>query len=265
MIKKLYAVSLIDRLKGGTTKPCIMEVCDENGNNKNHYVVKIFTQKDETQVQATVKEFIANQLAIEFDLCVPDAALVFVREEIIKELQEQYNYTDIKIGWYFATLYLTNIIEYQKGFTTTKTNLEVQQKVFAFDMLIQNRDRRIGKPNCFTKNGECYLIDHELSLEITKSYDYYIKQGEYQNLAIGYAIHDREHIFYNTLKSKKASNFDEFQLYLHQLNLSMLTKVVTFLATERILIDVFENIEPYLQAIKRDSTNFCQTLKHIVS
>jgi hypothetical protein len=263
-MEKLYASALINKLKGGTTQPFIMEVCDKNGNYKGNYVVKIFTQKDEAQGQATVKEFIANQLAIEFDLLVPDSALVSVKKELIIELKEKYGYSDIIYGCYFATNYIDNITDYQKGFTTRKIDIEIQQNIFAFDMLIQNRDRRIGKPNCFVKKGECYLIDHELSLEITESYKQYYLQCEWQNLAVGYEIKDREHIFYETLKSNKGVNFDEFQLYLHNIPLNNVIKIVNLLSDEGIVVEIFDSIEPYLQDAKKDSAKFCETLKRIL-
>lgn len=263
-MEKLYASALINRLRGGTTHPFMMEVCDKNGNYKGNYVVKIFTQKDERQVQATAKEFIANQLAIEFDLCVPDAALVWVREELIIELIKNCGYRDIIAGWYFATNYIDNIIDYQRGFTTRKIDIEIQQNIFAFDMLIQNKDRRIGKPNCFVKNGECYLIDHELSLQITESYKQYNQQCEWQGLAVGYEIKDREHIFYETLKSNKSVNLSEFQLYLHNISFNTVEKTVNLLADEGIVVEIFDSIEPYLQDAKKDSAKFCETLKRIL-
>jgi hypothetical protein len=263
-MEKFYASALINRLRGGTTHPFMMEVCDKNGNYKGHYVVKVFTQKDEKQVQATAKEFIANQLAIEFDLCVPDAALVWVRKEIIIELKEKCGYRDIIAGWYFATNYIDNIIDYQKDFTTKKISVLIQQNIFAFDMLIQNKDRRIGKPNCFVKDGECYLIDHELSLQITESYKQYYQQCEWQGLAIGYEIKDREHIFYETLKSNKGVNFDEFQLYLHNISLNSVIKIVNLLADEGIVVEIFDSIEPYLQDAKKNSAKFSETLKRIL-
>lgn len=74
-MKKLYASALLEtKLRGGTTLPCLMKVYDSNNIYQGEWVVKVFKQKNETQLQATSKEFIVNQLAIEFDLDVPEAA-----------------------------------------------------------------------------------------------------------------------------------------------------------------------------------------------
>ncbi len=269
-MKELYASALLkSNLEGGTTLPCLMEVCDNTGVYQGEWIVKVFKQKNETQLQATSKEFIANQLAIEFDLDVPEAALVFVRKEIIEELIKVYNYHDIKEGWYFATNYIKDIIQYQQSFTSRKIDVESQETIFAFDMLILNRDRKIEKPNCFMHNKSLFLIDHELSLNITIKDDYqaYKKNIEWQGIATGNKNKRKEHIFYKNLrkKRKKNSNFAAFQEYLRTLKLNKVQNVVSRLEDREIEVGDFTGIELYLEEAKKDSLNFCEILKRILS
>lgn len=42
------------------------------------------------------------------------------------------------------------------------------ESIYAFDVLIRNVDRRLGKPNILLKNESYYLIDYESSLHIPK-------------------------------------------------------------------------------------------------
>lgn len=75
---------LEDALTGGTTRP--MLVIGENG---KIYVLKIFSKRDASQRSYTVAEALANLLAKEFDLNVPDAAYMIIDPQLIQILQHQ--------------------------------------------------------------------------------------------------------------------------------------------------------------------------------
>lgn len=81
----LYTATTIEQsgVLGGTTLPCIMTVVDDNYIPIGQYVVKVFGQKHIKQYNPTKKEVFANILAQEFDLNVPQAALIHVQQPLI--------------------------------------------------------------------------------------------------------------------------------------------------------------------------------------
>ncbi len=80
--KAVPPVKRIDR--GGSTYPWIVHVQTEIG--LQPYVVKLFTKKHIQQYNPVVKEVLANVLASEFDLSVPQPALIQFDDNFIRTL-----------------------------------------------------------------------------------------------------------------------------------------------------------------------------------
>ena len=95
-------------LKGGSSQPCIVSVCDERGNFlKDSYVIKLFQHHN---LNHTSKEVFASALAPIFDLKTPEPALIEVSHVLIQELkkQEKYKRWDIEEGVFFGCKYIPN-------------------------------------------------------------------------------------------------------------------------------------------------------------
>jgi hypothetical protein len=77
--------------------------------------------------------------------------------------------------------------------------------IFAFDLIIQNPDRRKDKPNLLRKGDELFIIDHEMAF----SFLYALTPDEYPWLGKG-MNYVKEHIFYSGLKGR-ALSWDRLQ------------------------------------------------------
>jgi len=90
--------------------------------------------------------------------------------------------------------------------------LQDASEIFAFDMLIQNPDRRKDKPNLLRKGDELVIFDHEMAF----SFLYALVSDEYpwDGRGMDFAIN---HIFYGGLKGKRLS-WDRMQGALEAVN-----------------------------------------------
>lgn len=261
----IYTAILLEKgnVEGGTTLPCQMIVANNEGKPRGIYIVKVFGQRHIEQYNPTNKEIIANYLAeSEFDLTVPKMAIVQVSQAIINELQQLEGYQNItlKEGHYFGCQYIENTLNYENGIKTSSYEQWELETIFAFDVLIRNYDRRIKKPNILFKNGNFILIDHDLSLDIQKSYNEYKKLDNYKNVIQGLK---GQHIFLEHLQKlhkKTPISFDDFIESLRTLNIGKLYELKTFLENHDFDVTDFEYIINYLQEIKQDLNGFKQLL-----
>jgi hypothetical protein len=250
-------------LIGGTTLPSLMIVCDNVGIIQGTYVVKVFDTKHIEQYNPTNKEIIANYLAGEFDLSVPKMAIIQVPENIIEEMlgKEAYKNKSLKAGFYFGCEYIDNTTSYQEEIKISNDDDWELETIFAFDALIINVDRVLKKPNILFKNGSFILIDHELSLNIERTFEEYKAFDIYRNVLQGTK---GKHIFleFLQLKHKKESiAFDDFMESLRYLNLNKLKQLSIFLKRHHFNIDDFEAIISYLEAVKRNTQDFRNVLQ----
>lgn len=268
------AVDFSDELIGGSSYPFIVMVMNEEGEYiEQPYVVKVFKQRNIEQYQPTNKEFYANALAKAFDIKVPNAALIYVGEDMIENLKKQEKYAnfDLLAGYYYGSEYFKNNALYDKS---KLKDLEEwgADNIFAFDTLIVNVDRRTRKPNILIVDEEYYLIDHELTLNVVKPCNFYM-DIEHLEARWGFFIKkdigkQGEHIFYKVLKehhSKDQITFDEFEGNLRDIDLGgIIASVAEELREREIDVSDAAKIIEYLDCIKENRTDFINLLKALL-
>lgn len=223
MLPVYDAISFVSRVeKGGRTQPWVVLVKEKD--DVRPYVVKFFEVEQEEARHSVVNEVIANALAQEFNLPVPQAALIEISEDFKMTLEHrELSFMDAKderIKFGCRLMEDVNLFNYSlsKYLVQRRVNIET---VFAFDVLIRNRDRNSNKPNLLIDDSKAILIDHELGFEkIDKAAIELAKTG---NIDPKFTDH---HIFLPLLKKAKrptkAAYFDEFGFYLENLKLGQL-------------------------------------------
>lgn len=275
MLPIYKATEIIKRaVEGGTTLPCLMSVIDEDAGEQKECIVKVFGQNHLEQYNPTKKEVLANVLAQEFELPVPVAVLVRVGKDLIAELNkdESYKRVALRAGVYYGCEFIPNCLPFTKDLKTSFFDRDTMEQVFAFDVLIRNYDRRQNKPNILLQNKEVYLIDHDLTLNINRSYQSYKTTGNgYRDVIDGAK---GKHIFLDHLKKLHKNNnftFDWFIENLRLLNLrnlqscnnqlEELSPSVLFNDNE----DDFQPIIDYLEEIKSTPSDFQNLLKELLT
>jgi hypothetical protein len=269
MLPILKAVAIEkSSMPGGSTLPSLMTVKGENGVFYPPYVVKIFKAD---YLGATCREIWANILASEFDLQVPKAALVEVNHKIIRELKlsPKFKNRNIRAGYYFGTEFLSEAHIYTINSDFEQISDSDMIRIFAFDVLIRNADRRIGKPNLLIHKGDPILIDHELSLVFGNKiyHDFDVDDWGFLN-----GGSNMNHIFLEILREKYKNNLIDLSIlldHLRALNPDILKKCVLLLTHN--VLDFEGNdtknvlkISDYLNIVKNNPNIFIQFLKKLL-
>jgi hypothetical protein len=200
---------------------------------------------------------LGNVLASDFGLYSPPAAIINFSDEFRMQLNSECEelLSDLDDRPKFGTEFIDASFLYNQGLSRKETlDLIDPPLLYAFDYFICNRDRNLHKPNLLIKQSQALLIDHEMALEIDRNtienFNQEIWDSRYQH-----------HLFYHFVsKYKDKSNlFDEFLLYLHDVNFRKLDSYFNQLealgfTTQR------ELILEYWQLVQKKSSIFADVL-----
>lgn len=243
--------------KGGHSKPWVVLVNMEG--SPRPYVVKLYKTKDIEARNKMTAEVVGNVLASDFGLYAPPAAIINFSDEfrmqLNNECEELLSDQDMDERPKFGTEFIEASFLYNQGFGRKKTlELIAPPLLYAYDYFICNRDRNLHKPNLLINKGQALLIDHEMALEID--------ENTIGNFADGiWDSRYQHHLFYQFISryKDKSNLFDEFLLYLHELNFRKLDSYFNQLeelgfTTHR------ELILEYWQMIQKKSSIFATVL-----
>jgi len=261
VIEELKFVGIRERLKGGSTKPIVIWAENES-NNIDPYVLKLYKDDYVTNYFTIAKEVIISELAGHFNLPVPKYGLINVNHQL---LEKEYNddYLDkINIGYKFCSYYHEGTLLFNSSLNNRFLKNYDVENVFGFDNLVLNIDRGgfRNKPNLLITDDDFLLIDHEQTLQfydirsIGKEIDFKSKFNSY---------YYNNHIFLNSLKKLKSKSFlfDEFHENLKTLNLNFLDDLYKDL--EKFNVDCGEKstIFAYLNWCKQNRDYIQKSLK----
>jgi hypothetical protein len=149
-------------------------------------------------------EFVAYHLADWLSISTPSPAIAHVSKEFVDAMPDVPAKAAFakSLGLNFATNFLT------PGFSTwpvdkripgnlTQTCLEM----FAFDVLLQNPDRRKDNPNLLWNGDEIYLYDHEMAFSFI--FDAKAKNSPIDSLNAPALKFFTTHVFFLELRKKK--------------------------------------------------------------
>lgn len=163
MITTVKAVTFIKPLRSGRTCPCLM-ICEDDAGGKFEIVVKLRAGIDSGATGLTC-ELLASLLANDLDLIVPKPFIVNVDSrfyEAISDttLAERFRKSQ---GANFGSQYLSAGYTWPQGKSISSSLMQMAADIFAFDLMIQNPDRREDKPNLLRKGDELVIYDHEMA------------------------------------------------------------------------------------------------------
>jgi hypothetical protein len=243
----------------GHTKPWVVLVNTPQG--LASYVTKLYTPAQVNRFHCVTKEVICNVLARDFELRVPDCALIDVPEEFVLRLapehQQQFSLADPRLK--FGSLKIDNVNSAISGLPKQSFSNRIDMAtLFAFDNLIRNCDRGHPKTNLLIGSKEAYLIDHEMTL----------READIDNINLDtHQIEDqftRFHLFYPYLKKTRGENrrnlFNEFEEYLRLLNINALNPYFRQLTLAG-FTDYSALICGWIEQVKQKSTIFVGKLR----
>lgn len=210
---------------------------------------------------------IGNVLARQFQLQVPDAALIDLDQDFISTIRDPQLIDvlaekDDRLK--FGSVLLDGYVRFDASASLSDVRRMIEiDTLFAFDNLIRNPDRNLAKPNLLVKSNQAYLIDHELGFEITHDSASEVAGWQWKERFFRY------HIFYDYLKgtghSQKMDYFAEFYEYLKYLDINILRPFFDQLADSGFSAAKHDVILGYLADMKQNSGNFVNLLKGLIS
>lgn len=211
----IYKAQTFERIieKGGRNKPWIVSVDTPIGIEP--YVVKLFSIKDIQTENALCKEVYGSAYARELGLNTPDFCLIEFSEPFYDSLPDGLKqiYNAKHNRYAFGSYYLEGAPTYSASNNYSDLADYEIETIYAFDVVIRNVDRRLGKPNILLFEKEAYLIDHEHSLTI--------KPGDTPEKLLGIFPY-QNHIFHSVLKNRmrRSKNKPVFDTFLERFRYS---------------------------------------------
>jgi hypothetical protein len=121
-------------------------------------------------------ELYASMLASYFGISCPRPAIVLLENDLIEAIVDELNAEARRAqimreshGLNFGTQFLVNLSIWPVDRLVPPTLQEAALKIYAFDALIQNPDRKYNNPNLGTRNDELFVFDHELAFSFLLS------------------------------------------------------------------------------------------------
>jgi hypothetical protein len=164
MIDRVTATGFHHFLETGRTRPGLF-YCESPSTEVADYVVKLRGGME--RPNGAVCELYAAMLAAHFGLSAPAPSIVLIEEDLARAIAEAEPDTKLaaiiknSVGLNFGSRFLSNVAPWPEGQGIPGALVDDAMKVYSFDALIQNPDRRFDNPNLGTRGGKIVVFDHE--------------------------------------------------------------------------------------------------------
>lgn len=202
MLPKVTAVSLIKAFDKGRTVPCLL-LCQDAEGNDIEAVIK-WRSGPETMDLGGICELLAALLADDLGLKTPKPLLIEIAPDfhqgILSPTLSQV--ARKSAGPNFGTVFIPNLPTWPTGRDVPLNLKQSAAEALAFDVLVDNPDRRRDKPNLLSNGAELTLLDHEQAFSFLRGVI-----GWRPPWADADVRHLSKHVFFQQLKGA-APTFD---------------------------------------------------------
>jgi hypothetical protein len=232
------------------------------------YIIKLFDRHGHYEGDKMARELMGNLLAAEFGLDVPDCALIDISDlsfgPWFSNQKALGRFQQLKIKIALGTQYLFPHLCFFPGSLRSDVvgkNFK-PAAVFAFDMLIGNRDRNWRRPNLLIHSGITYLIDFESGFKFNKdSLEDMLTRARIRS-------HYYMHVFYSLLSGlsadEKSTVFGDFVNKLEQTDFSFLDSYLVQLENLGFILRDYQQVKSYFAGIKENRKQFGKVLNSLL-
>jgi hypothetical protein len=156
----------------------------------------------ERKKNGLVAEVLAALLASDLGLPVPEPFLVRLERDFAETIPDEGSKALAmqSLGWAFGSKKLPpQYAIFEPQLSLSEDGIPEAAEILAFDVLICNADRRVGKPNCLGNGRRLAIIDHELA---------FLTEGvigwkpPWEPGGVYFAPGEHQHLFYRAVKGK---------------------------------------------------------------
>jgi hypothetical protein len=173
VIDRVTATTFHHFMGNGRTSPAIFS-CEKDGETRE-YVVKLRGGM-ELGERGLLCELYASLLAGYFGLSCPRPAIVTIDEDLGRAVLDRFDPESKQarvlrgsIGLNFGTRFLVNLSIWPVDRPVPSIMRAPAMRIFAFDALIQNPDRKFNNPNLGSRDEDLVVFDHELAFSFLLS------------------------------------------------------------------------------------------------
>lgn len=259
-IPHVKAASVLQVLSSGRTTPCLLLCSNESGTD-DEVVIK-WRGALETKGKGLIAELLASLLADDLGLPVPKPFFVEVEAGFIvgEGKPKLAAIARDSVGLNFGSEKLpAGVGTWPKDKPIPVLLRPLAAEVFAFDVLIQNPDRRRDNPNLLWSGNELYLCDHE------QAFSFLMGVIGWQPPWTGQGSDFfRKHVFYQQLTGL-AHNWDRLNGALEALTDTRLNEYLDAVPNEwRSNNDAADQIAEYLRKARQNRTALFGVINHLL-
>jgi hypothetical protein len=165
ILPEIIALSVVETAQSGANRPLFIRGVNRQRKEKGFYVLK-YQGAERMDNRTSGRELLAAFLAQEWGLTVPEPVKIIVLDNFLNTLTGHEDFKNIQKSKGCINFGNVKIMgDADLSYHVALTHEQVQQaaKIFIFDLIIQNADRRFEKPNMFLAKDKIHLIDHELA------------------------------------------------------------------------------------------------------
>lgn len=165
----IFAQTLFDDFQEGTNLPVLISGVDTSNNTSGRYVLKMMSS-ERMSPDACMKEIVASFIATELGIPIPEPTVILITDEFISSQKGDQRYLRLSksLGKNFGNKYYPGFVTWNYDKALFNVQFIDFQKIFIFDMFIDNTDRSSEKPNIMTDHQNILIIDHEIAFGFTQ-------------------------------------------------------------------------------------------------
>jgi hypothetical protein len=245
-LPEIIAISTIGTAQSGANRPLFIRGIDSKTNQRGFYVLK-YQGSERMDNRTSGRELLAALLAKEWGITVPKPVKIIVSDDFLNTLIEHDDFLNIaksKNCFNFGNVKITDNIDISRFATLTPQQLQQAARIFLFDVIIQNADRRFEKPNMFFAKGNIYIIDHELAFGFLDTLSF-LRSPKPYILNETDVKSAKNHFFYPILHQNKSLNWEEVLQEFSHLPNSFWTRLREIIPTQWQTVEI-EQIETHI-------------------
>lgn len=167
---KSWVARRFERVMSGRTRPLILfcapsdpAATDSDDDAAQSLLVKAVGLPEVTPA-SLFNESVGNLLARRLGLEPPEACLTILTEQFVGAVERQLANEGLRIeaGVGVGTKFVRGLANLVPSAAPSAEELEQMTLLYAFDMLVQNPDRRLDNPNCGALDGKLVPFDFEM-------------------------------------------------------------------------------------------------------
>lgn len=207
-IPEITPLQWVRTLDGGANKPIVIRGVEVQKEQTSEYVLK-YRGAERMDESACRRELLASWIAAEIDIWTPEPVIIHVDGHFATMVPSELRETlaSRALGINFGTRYIPGNASFQPETVLPSGLHQTAARVFAFDILMQNSDRRKEKPNAFLADDNIYVYDHELSFGFLSMLPMFANPTPWVLNAIDISAAER-HLFYPLLHHNRSVNWD---------------------------------------------------------